>query len=584
MALDGITVAALTDELNKEIINGRLYKIAQPEDDEILLTVKTTDGKTKRLLISAGASLPFMYLIEENKPSPLTAPNFCMLLRKHLSNGRITSITQPGLERIIRIEVEHLDELGDLKKKTLVTELMGKHSNIIFIDENNKIIDSIKHISSQVSSVREVLPGREYFIPNTENKWDFLNELDKPGFYAAVRKSAQSIIKMIYTTYTGISPVIASELCFRAGLDANASTASLESGDIEALFTELFNLSERISAGKFTPNIITDKGEPVEFAAVELTQYSDLTKVEYPSVSTLLYNYYEQKNAIARIRSRSADIRKLVSNAIERNAKKIDIQRKQLKDTDKKEKYRIYGELINTYGYSVEEGSSSFEAENYYDGKKITIPLDPTLPVMDNAKKYFDRYMKLKRTEEAAASQLEESLAEHNHLESIQNSLDIASCEEDLFQIRDELVQCGYIKKHSGKKGEARTKSNPLHYISSDGFDIYVGKNNFQNDQLTFKLANGNDWWFHSKSFPGSHVILRVGKTAEKDIPDRAFNEAGALAAYYSKGRDQAKVEIDYVIRKEVKKPAGSKPGFVVYYTNYSMSIAPDISSLKLIE
>ena len=250
-------------------------------------------------------------------------------------------------------------------------------------------------------------------------------------------------------------------------------------------------------------------------------------------------------------------------------------------DTEDRDKYRIYGELLNTYGYSVEEGAKSLTCDNYYTNSEITIPLDPLLSAKDNAKKYFDRYQKLKRTEEAVGEQLKETRADIEHLESVQNSLDIASDEADLKEIRRELADSGYIKKHAAKKGERSTKSLPLHYLSSDGFDLYVGKNNYQNDELTFKFANGNDWWFHSKKFPGSHVIMKCNGLTPEEIPDRAFNEAGALAAYYSKARGQSKVEIDYVQKREVKKPAGAKPGFVVYYTNYSMAIDSDISSLK---
>lgn len=580
MALDGITTAALTRELKEKLTDGRIYKVAQPEDDELILTVKTASGQ-ERLDICVSASLPFMYLTDKNKPSPMSAPNFCMLLRKHITNGRITDISQPGLERIIRIDILHYDELGDLKRKTLVTELMGKHSNIIFIDDEGRIIDSIKHIPASVSSVREVLPGREYFVPNTEGKKELDIDISVGEFAGDIRHKAQSIMKALYGSYTGFSPVMAAEICYRAGIDADASTASLSDEEIGRLWSELCKLKTNVDEGHFRPNMVFDESGPVEFAAVELTEYSDLKRRDFDTVSEMLITYYSEKAASVRIRQHSAELRKIVSTILERNAKKYDIQLKQLKDTEKKDKYRIYGELINTYGYGVEEGSKSFKAVNYYNNEEVTVPLDPTISVKDNAKKYFDRYMKLKRTEEAVTEQIKETRADIEHLGSIQNALDIATSEADLSQIKRELTDCGYIKKHSGKKGDSRFKSEPLHYISSDGFDLYVGKNNYQNDELTFKFAAGNDWWFHSKKYPGSHVILHIGQHDAANIPDRAFNEAGALAAWYSKGRGQAKVEIDYVQKKEVKKPAGAKPGFVVYYTNYSMAIEADISELK---
>ena len=558
-------------------------KIAQPEEDELILTVKTREGQ-ERLDICASASLPFVYLTDRNKQSPLTAPGFCMLLRKHLTNGRIVNITQPGLERIIRFEIEHFDELGDLKSKTLVAELMGKHSNIIFLDESGIIIDSIKHIPASVSSVREVLPGREYFVPNTEGKKELGDLASFEDFEELFKSGSGSAAKAIYGHITGLSPVMAAELCTRVGVDSDISNSALSEEEIRGLWGELCKLKNLLTRGDFEPNIIFEAGVPREFAVLRLKEYGALETGDFPTVSEMLITYYAQKAKNVRIRQHSSELRKIVSTAIERISRKYDIQLKQLKDCEKKEKYRIYGELINTYGYGVKEGEKSFKAINYYNNEEVTVPLDPDMSVKDNAKKYFDRYMKLKRTEEAVSGQIKETKGDMEHLESIQNALDIASDEADLRQIKQELIDCGYIKKRSGKKGDPRLKSEPLHYISSDGYDLYVGKNNYQNDELTFKFAAGNDWWFHSKKFPGSHVILHIGDKAGQEIPDRAFNEAGALAAYYSKGRGQSKVEIDYVQKKEVKKPAGAKPGFVVYYTNYSMAIEADISALTAVE
>lgn len=577
MAFDGIVIANLIKELKETILNGRISKIAQPEHDELLLTIKGNSGQI-RLALSASASLPLIYLTKENKPSPMTAPNFCMLLRKHIANGRITGICQPQMERIIQFKIEHLNELGDLCQKRLMIELMGKHSNIIFCDENYKIIDSIKHISAQVSSVREVLPGRTYFIPKTQEKCNPL-ETSQEEFYEKVFSKPQSLQKSIYTTYTGVSPVIASELCFRAGLEGDHPCSALSQEQKLHLFHHFSWMMEDVRKGRFCPNIIKNGKEPVEFAAVALTQYGDLTVNEYPDISKVLETYYADKNAYTRIRQKSADLRKIISTILERNRKKYDLQLKQLKDTEKREKYKVYGELINTYGYNLEEGARQLTAENYYNGEMITIPLDPQLTPQENAKKYFDKYNKLKRTFEALTDLTRETHEETEHLESISTSLDIAVSEEDLTQIKEELAQYGYIrKKHTSKK--EKIKSRPFHYLSSDGFHIYIGKNNFQNDDLTFKFAVGNDWWFHAKGMPGSHVIV---KTNGEELPDRVFEEAGRLAAYYSKGRENDKVEIDYLEKKHVKKPNGSKPGFVVYYTNYSLVASPDISGLKLL-
>ncbi len=584
MAFDGITVASIVKELSDNLTGGRIYKIAQPESDEVILTIKTNadKGYQSKVVLSADASLPLIYVSEESKKAPMTAPVFCMVLRKHILNGRITSITQPGLERIVRFEVEHMDEMGDMRHKVLLIELMGKYSNIIFIDEENKIIDSIKHISASVSSVREVLPGREYFVTQTQDKADPLNT-DITEFASLIRGKGMPVFKAIYSSYTGLSSVCSQEICYRASIDADKSAIALTDAEFSNLYIAFSGLMSDVKQGTFKPTVAYINGKPKEYAAFDLTIYSSAENSSiknYDTMSQLLEGYYSEKNIETRIRQKSVDLRKIVQTALERNVRKLDQQTHQMQDTQKKDKYRVYGELLNVYGYSAKEGDKEITVDDYNTGKPLTIPLDPTLTASQNAKKYFDRYTKLKRTAEALEDQMKDVQEQIQHLESISSSLDIARQEEDLLQIRMELAEAGYVKKKSSEKGKRKEKitSKPFHYISSDGFDIYVGKNNYQNDELTFKVANGGDWWFHSKGCPGSHVVLITGG---KDVPDRAFEEAAALAAYYSKGKDQDKVEIDYLQRKNVKKPGGAKPGFVVYYTNYSMVIAPDISNLK---
>ena len=574
MALDGITIACIADELSRTILDGRIYKIAQPENDELLLTIKTGNGQY-RLLISAGASLPFLYLTETNKPSPMTAPNFCMLLRKHVQNGRITSIRQPGLERILMFDIEHLNELGDLCKKTLVVEIMGKHSNIIFLNDDHTIIDSIKRISGAVSSVREVLPGRDYFIPMTQEKYDPFT-VKKEEFLTAFAAKPMPVAKAVYATLTGFSPVMAEELLFRASIDSSIPANALSDELLLHLYNHFLWLMEDVSKKSFAPNIVFEEHIPVEFAALLLTQYKDLETLSNPSISYILETYYAKKNTVTRIRQKSADLRKIVQTALERNVKKYELQRKQLKDTEKKDTYKVYGELINTYGYGLPYGCKAFEADNYYTNEKITIPLDETLTPQENAKKYFDRYNKLKRTLEAVGEQADETQKEIEHLKSIATSLEIALLEEDLTQIKEELVESGYIRR-KGHAKKVKVTSRPFHHLSSDGYHMYVGKNNYQNEDLTFKFAAGNDWWFHAKGIPGSHVIV---KSNGEELPDRTFEEAASLAAYYSGGREQGKVEIDYAEKKHIKKPNGGKPGFVVYYTNYSLIASPDISKI----
>ncbi len=578
MAFDGMTIAGIVKELDEKITGGRIYKIAQPEKDELILTIKNQGGQV-RVLMSADASLPLIYMTDTNKPSPMTAPNFCMLLRKHLQNARIISVTQPGLERIVKLELEHLNEMGDICRKYLAIELMGKHSNIIFYDDKNMIIDSIKHISGMVSSVREVLPGREYFIPQTQDKLDPM-QVSREEMEEALKKSNAPAFKAVYLGFTGISPCIAHEVCYRAKMDADKPVTDMTGEELDALSDVFWSILQDVKEGVFTPNVVYENKQPKEYAVIRLTSYQEEQTVLYDSVSELLEHYYAEKNLVTRIRQRSVDLRRIVQTALERNVKKYDLQMKQLQDTEKREKYRIYGELLNAYGYGVEPGAKSMEALNYYNNEMITIPLDPTLTTGENAKKYFDKYQKLKRTCEALTTLTQETKAEIDHLQSVNTSLDIALREEDLVQIKEELIESGYIRRKGGTKKE-RITSKPFHYISSDGFDIYVGKNNYQNEELTFKFATGNDWWFHAKGIPGSHVVV---KTNGAEMTDRAYEEAGRLAAYYSQSRGQEKVEIDYTQKKNVKKPNGSKPGFVVYYTNYSLVIDSDISALKIVE
>lgn len=607
MAFDGLAISNLVYEFDRLLTGGRINKIYQPENDELILTIKN-NGSTYRLLLSASASLPLAYLTESNKSNPAIAPNFCMLLRKHLNGGKILSITQPSLERIIMFNIEHLNEMGDICTKQLIVELMGKHSNIIFCKPDNTIIDSIKHISANVSSVREVLPGRDYFIPDTQNKLN-PRTLIHDDFMDAVMSKSMPISKAIYTTLTGISPAIAEEVCFRANVNADADASALETNAQESVCKQFLLLMTDIAHQKYTPNIIYKDGAPVDFAVTAMTRYfknadceketqichdsvqsnnapamqhisETYTQENYDMISPLLEHYYAAKSTLTRIRQKSVDLRRIVTTALERSRKKYDLQMRQMNDTRKREKYKIYGELINTYGYGLEPGAKNLQCLNYYTNEEVTIPLDTQLSVQENAVKYFNKYNKLKRTYDALCQLTVETKQEIDHLDSINTALDIALYEDDLVQIKEELMNFGYIKRKSGGKNQKKQKINtkPLHYVSSDGFHMYVGKNNLQNEELTFKFATGNDWWFHAKGIPGSHVIV---KSENEELPDATFEEAGRLAAYYSKNRDAEKVEIDYIQKKHVKKAAGGAPGFVIYHTNYSLLIDPDISKIQ---
>lgn len=577
MAFDGIVVSNIVKDMKERLVGGRIYKIYQPETDEINFVIKNQGG-TFRLMLNASATLPLVYFLSENKQNPAVAPNFCMLLRKHIGNGRITRVTQPDFERIISIEIEHLDEMGDVCKKRLMIELMGKYSNIIFTDEDGRIIDAIKRIGAQISSVREVLPGRLYEMPPNE-KYNPL-QVTKEQFMDVILKKASSVEKAIYTSLTGFSKLAAQQLCYEAGVDGNFSTDSLADINRQQLWDRFFHMVTCIKEGCYHPVIVYDREEPVAFWVLPLTMYQDMEQECFDDISKLLIAFYARKNLYSRMHQKSTDLRKVLSVLVERTAKKYDLLRKQLKDTEKREKYRIYGELLQSYGYEVQPEKTEITVLNYYTNENITIPLDKELTAVENANRYFAKYNKLKRTYEASLSLVEETKATLDQLLSLQHSMEIAVTEADLSEIKEEMVLSGFIKaKPDRKKGVKQEKSKPFHFISSDGFHMYVGKNNLQNERITFKLANTKDLWFHAKNMPGSHVIVKL--EGAEDIPDATYEEAARLAAFFSSGKTTPKVEIDYTRRGNLKKPPKAAPGYVIYHTNYSMVALPNIDNIR---
>lgn len=586
MAFDGICIKALIHEFNEKLLNGHLSKIAQTENEELLLTIK--NNKTQyRLLLSANASMPVCYLTDTNKPSPMTAYNFCMVLRKHISGARITGITQPSLERIIDIRLEHLNEMGDPAVKHLMIEIMGKHSNIIFTDDSNRIIDSIKRVPPHLSSVRTVLPMAEYFIPSQEGKSDPFS-ISRDEFISKLTAKDIPLFKAIYSNLTGFSPAAAADICLRAGIDADVPASQLKDDYRLHLYNVFKNYTDDLKEDRFEPHLYTDpNGKPVEFSAMPLISYKGHNDIPYESISRLVEDYYAKRLDHELIRQKSSQLRKTAQTALERASRKYELQLNQIKDTEKMDRLRLYGELLTAYSYEIPKETSEYEALNYYDNTIVKIPLDKTKTAGENANSYYARYNKLKRTKEALTVQIKETAEEMEHLESVITSLDLAINEADLNMIRKELVMFGYIKAHhtdKSKKTAAKTAGNPLHYISRDGFHIYVGRNNFQNDELTFKFASGSDIWFHAKGIPGSHVILKTEGKSKDEIPDTAFEDAASLAAYYSKAGEYSKADIDYTLKKNIHKPNKARPGFVVYYTNYSMVAAADIKNLKRIE
>ena len=582
MAFDGITIACMVHELSEKLVGGRITKISQPEKEEVLLTVKSLAGQ-HRLFISASASLPLIYLTEENKPAPMTAPNFCMVLRKYLQGGRVVEISQPGLERVIQIKVEHLDEMGDTCIRVLCFELMGKYSNLILCDDKNVILDSLKHVSAVMSSVREVLPQREYFIPVTVEKKDALTTTYEE-FAGLAKESRQAPFKMIYQSYTGISPFMAREMCNNADVDDRIMAGDLEDAVIRRLYTAFDQVMNKVKTKDYAPCMIMENGKVKEFAVMDIPSYPSEQKQAFDSVSKLLFDFYASKNKEDVMRQKSLNLRKTLQTILERDYKKLDLQKKQLEDAGEREKYKIYGELLNAYGYQLQDGAKEAKVLNYYTNEEVTIPLDETLSIKENAVRFFDKYGKMKRTEEALAVQTRENEAEIAYLESVQTFLNLASTKADLQQIQAELSERGFIKKSYDKKNK-KVVNKPLHYVMYDEYDIYVGKNNLQNEEVTFKMANGNDWWFHAKGVPGSHVIVKsrnANPATEWDMPDEVFEAAACLAAVYSKNGGQEKAEVDYIRKKHVKRPGGGEAGFVVYYTNFSMMIETNLQRFAL--
>ena len=582
MAYDGITTAAVVQELKQMVEGGLISRIVQPEPDELQLTIKK-ERNQHLLMVSASPSLPLLCLTDRKKEAPLAAPNFCMLLRKHIQNGRITGIDQPAMERIVIFTILHRDEMGDLCTKKLIVELMGKHSNIIFTDDNDLILDSIRRVPSSVSSLREVLPGRTWFLPESLKRADPLSvSRKKEAFHNLMTDSSLPVAKALIKTFSGISPVLAEELLYTADIDGRKRFEDLDEAARRRL-EEAFSARMRlVTDGSFDPIMVCERGIPVEYACFPLTMYAhDPFLIQhFPSVSPLIRTFYGTKEHTVRIRQKSADLRHIAATALERTNKKLALQTKQLADTEGRDKFRIYGEMLNAYGYEVSPGDRELTCENYYTGETITVPLDPTKTPSENAQKYFSRYNKLKRTREALTEQITDTESDRDQLLAILTAIDLSEAEADLSEIRQELQDYGYIQKRpAAKKGTRRDlRSEPYVYISSDGFEMLVGRNNYQNEELTFKKAAASDWWFHVKGAPGSHVILR---TDGRKVPDRTFEEAAALAVRYSSLQNSDKAEVDYTQRKNLKKTPGGKPGFVIYHTYYSIVASPETDHIR---
>lgn len=574
MALDASAVRCLINEIAPLIRNGRIDKIHQPEKDEIIIHIRTFENKYK-LLVSASPANPRLHFTEHSKSNPKTAPMFCMLLRKHIGSAKITDICQEGFERIVKISFESYDELGDLTQKHLIIEIMGRHSNIILTDNNMKIIDAIKHIDYTVSSVRQILPGLIYQSPPIQSKTPLIDfnlqaELDF--------SLPQSVDKALLSAISGISPLTAREIVYRALHRTDIKNAELNLNKISALKNTIMRFAAQISENSFNPCMISaaDSGRLMDFSSIDIKQYGNGAVVmPYESVSRLLDDFYYLRDMHERMRQKSAGLVKLLNNACERTAKKIVILEKTLQDAENKEKYKVSGDLITANIYMIEQGMKSAEVQNFYaDGMPtVTVGLDPSLTPPQNAQRYYKKYNKAKTAETEAAKQLKSAREELDYLESTLAALENAETESDLNAVRAELTGEGYLKNSSAKK-QKQLVSKPMHFTSPDGFDVYVGKNNTQNDYLTLKMANSSDIWFHTKNIHGSHTVIKLG--IDKDVPKSTMLFAAQLAAYYSKARNSSQVPVDYTQIKNVKKPNGAKPGMVIYTTNKTLYVTPN--------
>ena len=578
MAFDGVVLHAVKTELTEKLLGGRVDKVYQPESDEIVLLIRS-GGENYKLFLSADANYPRIHLTDESFKNPASPPLFCMLLRKHLGSGKITGIRQIKSDRILCICVETYNELGDLCEKSLYIEIMGRHSNIILVSEKGLVIDSIKRVDLTVSSKRQLLPGLFYETAPAQDKLDFLDYDTADLKKALLIKEDIRADKFAMETFLGVSPVVSREIAYRAfGTFQEILTSDNMSGRAR-LMTEAEAFFQDIKDGRFHPCIVSEQGMPKYFSCVELTQYREGFSTAYSdSVSGMVDTFYRRLHLKRKMNQRSHDLQKHLNSQMEKLEKKIGIHSQTLFDASDKEKYRLYGELITANMYRLKGGEKELEAENYYEGnQKIVIPLNENSSPAQNSQRYYKRYQKMKTAEEMAAKQLEKAKKELFYLESVQNSFAWITTQDEIDEIAEELAQAGYLKAKSGKK-KKMAKTAYQEFVSSDGFPILVGKNNRQNDELSFKIARPRDLWLHVKTYPGSHTLVVTNGLA---VPDTTLYEAAVLAAIHSKANTSDKVEIDYTEIKFVKKPPGAKPGMVTYSNFKTILVPPDISVME---
>lgn len=590
MSLDGVVLHAITSELSEKLVGGRVDKIHQPESDELLLQIRNKSENFK-LLLSASSSNPRVHLTKSSKQNPQTPPAFCMLLRKHLGSGKVLGVEQPSLERVVIIKFESLDELGDLTQKDLIVEIMGKHSNIILVDSSkNKILDSIKRVPVSLSSVRQVLPGLPYSPPPAQEKRDPLDvELEDVLSVLNASDENLSTHKALYLKFVGLSPLLAREICHRSGVDSERLLVLLDHSEKRSLAEGFISFYRDVRLCAFYPNVVRDRDnlDVLYFSSVKLTQYGDYPFEHFESMSELLEYFFQSRDNRDRIKQKSSELRKSVSLKLERILNKVEKQRLEIAEAEKRESLRIKGDLLTANMHLINKGDSSVNVQNYYSESldRIEIALDPRLSPSENAQRYYKKYNKLKTAHGLLAEQIEQSEVEIDYLQNIIYAIDNCTEVQEIDEIKEELVSEGYFKKSSLKnKKNSSAPSKPHEYISSDNYHMYVGKNNKQNDQLTMKSASKEDLWLHTKDIPGSHVIV---KTNGDELPESTVLEAATLAAYYSKASQSSNVPVDYALRKNVKKPSGARPGMVIYENNSTVYVTPDklsVSKIRKVE
>ncbi len=587
MSFDGIVTKAVVRDLKNKLVGGRVDKIYQQEKDEILIHIHSK-GTNYRLIMSASSNNPRIYLTDYSKKNPSEPPMFCMLLRKHLIGGIILNIEQFNLDRVVFIDLSAIDELGQPTEKRIIIEIMGKHSNIILVDKSSfKIIDSVKRVYEDMSRIRQVLPGIVYEEPPLQDKVSPLNSSEET-FFNLMDSSDKNLpcFKFLYFNYLGLSPLISKEMCFDSNIDIDRNLGSLYEEDKNSLYLSFNKFMNQVSNDEFSPVAVLNnsKTEILAFHALDINQFGIGNKVNYESISNLLDNFYRRKDITDRISQKSQSIRKSIQIKLDRTLNKLGKQKEELLESQDREKYKIYADLLSANLHVIPKGANSVELENFYDENmdKITVPLDIKLSPVANAQKYYKKYSKLKNAHQLLLEQIPETEDEISYLENILLSIENSTEVEELDEIKEELISEAYIKGSlKKKKKKDNSMSKPHHYISKDGFNIYVGKNNKQNDYLTLRLSNKDDLWLHVQNMPGSHVIIeKKGKT----IPNSTLEEAAILAAYYSKGKNSNHIPVDYTERKNVKKPKNAKSGMVIYENFKTLTVNPSKGLIENIE